>query len=205
MKRRNEERRRNKLWKERTDKIINYGKRDKINKEGVNRNEWSEGLDQWINDGWMGSKRSEWKNKLQFFSVALVHFSNHPCHLQNSMCISQNNSYKQQNTMDYMQKPVSCSKYLVHLSKINICVNEHVSAIRMTSHCVWIRQSNGCWPRPIPCPSIVRYCNIVLCSVYIYLPVDGSRDAPSLGKVKIHLWAIYQFRTDLEKKSYGNV
>ncbi len=39
MKRRNDERRMNKLWKERTDKIINYGKRDKINKEGVNRNE----------------------------------------------------------------------------------------------------------------------------------------------------------------------
>ncbi len=38
--------------------------------------------------------------------------------------------------MDYLQKPVSCSKYLVHLSKINICVNEHVSAIRMTSPCV---------------------------------------------------------------------
>ncbi len=31
---------------------------------------------------------------LQFFSVALVHFSNHPCHLHNSKCISQNNSYK---------------------------------------------------------------------------------------------------------------
>ncbi len=27
---------------------------------------------------------------------------------------------------------------------------------------------SGCWPCPIPCPSIVRYCNIVLCSgIYI--------------------------------------
>ncbi len=66
---------------------------------------------------------------------------------------------------------------------------------------------SGCWPRPIPCPSIVRHCNIVLCSgyTYVYLPVDGSWDAPSLDKVKIHLGAIYQFRTDLEKKSNGNV
>ena len=31
---------------------------------------------------------------LEFFSVALVHFSNHPWHLQTSKCISQNNSYK---------------------------------------------------------------------------------------------------------------
>jgi len=38
--------------------------------------------------------------------------------------------------MDYLQKPVSCSKSLFHLSKVNICVNEHVSAIRMTSPCV---------------------------------------------------------------------
>ena len=35
--------------------------------------------------------------------------------------------------MDYLQKPVSCSKSLVHLSKVMICVNKHVSAIRMTS------------------------------------------------------------------------
>ncbi len=28
---------------------------------------------------------------------------------------------------------------------------------------------SGCWPRPSPCPSIVRYCNIVLCSGYIYI------------------------------------
>lgn len=28
---------------------------------------------------------------------------------------------------------------------------------------------SGCWPRPIPCPSIVRHCNIVLCFSYIYI------------------------------------
>ena len=38
--------------------------------------------------------------------------------------------------MDYLQKPVSWSKSLVYLSKVNICVNEHVSAIGMTSPCV---------------------------------------------------------------------
>ena len=50
--------------------------------------------------------------------------------------ISQNYLYKQQNTMDDLQKPLSCSKSFVHLSKLNICVNEHVSAIRMSSPCV---------------------------------------------------------------------
>lgn len=59
MKRRNEERRRNKLWKVITDTIINYGQRDKINKEEVNRNEKEElaGLNQLINGGWMGRKK----------------------------------------------------------------------------------------------------------------------------------------------------
>ncbi len=31
--------------------------------------------------------------------------------------------------MDYLQKPVTYSKYLAHLSKISIYVNEHISAI----------------------------------------------------------------------------
>ncbi len=52
------------------------------------------------------------------------------------MCISQNNSYKQHHTIDYMQKPVTSSKSLVHLSKVSIYVNEHISAIRMKSPCV---------------------------------------------------------------------
>ena len=38
--------------------------------------------------------------------------------------------------MSYLRKPVSCLESLVHLSKVNICVNEHVSDIRMTSPCV---------------------------------------------------------------------
>ncbi len=35
--------------------------------------------------------------------------------------------------MDYLQKPVTCSKSLVHLSKVSIYVSKHISAIRMTS------------------------------------------------------------------------
>ncbi len=56
----------------------------------------------------------------------------------------------------------------------------------------------------LPLSDIVTLCcaPTIYC---IYLPVDGSWDAPSLEKVKIHLGAIYQFRTDLEKKSNGNV
>ena len=52
---------------------------------------------------------------------------------------------------------------------------------------------SGCWPCPIPCPSIVRQCNIVLHSILASSPFRRST------KVKIHLVAIYQFRTDLEK------
>ncbi len=48
-----------------------------------------------------------------------------------SMCISQNNLYKQHHTIDYLQKPVTYSKSFVHLSKVSIYVNEHISAIRM--------------------------------------------------------------------------
>ncbi len=44
------------------------------------------------------------------------------------MCISQNNLYKQHHTLDYLQKPVTYSKSLVHLSKVSIYVNEHISA-----------------------------------------------------------------------------
>ncbi len=32
--------------------------------------------------------------------------------------------------MDYLQKPVTYSKSLVHLSKVSIYVNEHTSAIQ---------------------------------------------------------------------------
>ncbi len=50
----------------------------------------------------------------------------------------------------------------------------------------------------LPLSDIVTLCWAP--AIYIYLPVDGSWDAPSLEKVKIHLGAICQFRTDLEKK-----
>ena len=41
---------------------------------------------------------------------------------------------------------------------------------------------SGCWPPPIPCPSIVRQCNIVLCSSYIY--------TCQFMVQAMHLWAI---------------
>ena len=43
---------------------------------------------------------------LQFLSVALVNFSNHPKCFQNIKCISHNNPYKQHHILDYLQKPV---------------------------------------------------------------------------------------------------
>jgi len=36
----------------------------------------------------------------------------------------------------FLAKASLLLKILVHLSKVNICVNEHVSAIRMTIACV---------------------------------------------------------------------
>ena len=35
--------------------------------------------------------------------------------------------------MNYLQEPVTCSKFSVSVSKVNIYVDEHVSAIRMNS------------------------------------------------------------------------
>ncbi len=52
------------------------------------------------------------------------------------MCISQNKLYKQHHKIDYLQRPVTYSKYLVHLSKVSIYVNERITAIRMKSPCV---------------------------------------------------------------------
>ncbi len=59
------------------------------------------------------------------------------------MCISQNNLYKQHRTMDFLQKPVTYSKSLVHLSKLSIYVNEHISAIRMKSPCVIVHKQDS--------------------------------------------------------------
>ncbi len=42
--------------------------------------------------------------------------------------------------MDFLQKPVTYSKSLVHLSKVSIYVNEHFSAIRMKSPCVIVHK-----------------------------------------------------------------
>ncbi len=42
--------------------------------------------------------------------------------------------------MDFLQKPVTYSKSLVHLSKVSIYVNEHISAIRMKRPCVIVQK-----------------------------------------------------------------
>ncbi len=44
--------------------------------------------------------------------------------------------------MDYLQKPVTYSKSLVHLSKVSIYVNEHTSAIQMKSPCVIVHKQD---------------------------------------------------------------
>ncbi len=74
------------------------------------------------------------------------------------MCISQNNSYKQHHTMDFLQKPVNYSKSLVHLSKVSIYVNEHISGIRMKSPCVIIHKQD------LQNSLVV---NIIVCSVSV--------------------------------------
>ncbi len=42
--------------------------------------------------------------------------------------------------MDFLQKPETCSKYLVNLLKVSINVNEHISAIGMKSPCVVVHK-----------------------------------------------------------------
>ncbi len=42
--------------------------------------------------------------------------------------------------MDYLQKPVTYSQSLVHLSKV--FVNEHISAIRMKSPCAIVHKQD---------------------------------------------------------------
>ncbi len=59
------------------------------------------------------------------------------------MCISQNYLYKQQHTTDYLPKPVTYSKSLVHLSKVRFYVNEHISAIKMKSPCVIVYKQDS--------------------------------------------------------------
>ncbi len=45
--------------------------------------------------------------------------------------------------MDFLQKPVTYSKSLVHLSKVSIYVNEHISAIRMKSPWVIVHKQDS--------------------------------------------------------------
>ena len=66
---------------------------------------------------------------LQFFLLALVQLSKHPKHFQNSMCSFQKHSYKQHHTMDYLQKPVTLSKGLLYVSKVNNYVNVNMQVL----------------------------------------------------------------------------
>ena len=78
-------------------------------------------------------------NYIWLLHTKLTGFLGKICHaplLQTSEWISQNNYYKQHHTMDDLQKPVTCSKSLVHSSKVNLYVNEHVSAIRISRRCL---------------------------------------------------------------------
>ncbi len=45
--------------------------------------------------------------------------------------------------MDFLQKPVTYSTSLVHLSKVSIYVNEHISAITMKSPCVIVHKQDS--------------------------------------------------------------
>jgi len=45
--------------------------------------------------------------------------------------------------MDYLRKPVPYPKPFVHLSKLSIYVNEHISAIKMTSPCVIVHKQDS--------------------------------------------------------------
>ncbi len=53
------------------------------------------------------------------------------------------NSSKQHHTTDYLQKAVTYSESLVHLSKVSIYVNEQISAIRMKSPCVIVHKQDA--------------------------------------------------------------
>ncbi len=48
--------------------------------------------------------------------------------------------------MAYLQKAVTYSKCLVHLSKVSIYVNEHISAIRMKSPHVFVHKQDQTSP-----------------------------------------------------------
>ncbi len=45
--------------------------------------------------------------------------------------------------MDFLQKPVTYSKSLVHLSKVSVYVNEQTSGIRMKSPCVIVHKQDS--------------------------------------------------------------
>ncbi len=45
--------------------------------------------------------------------------------------------------MDFLQKPVTYSKSLVHLSKVSIYVNEHICATRIKRPCVIVHKQDS--------------------------------------------------------------
>ena len=62
---------------------------------------------------------------LQFFSIALAHFSIHCLLLQNSSNTALNRSWNDQNTLWYLQNDTTFSKLITHPSKPNISIKTY--------------------------------------------------------------------------------
>lgn len=60
------------------------------------------------------------------FSLASAHFLKH---CQNSMCMSWNNLYKQQHTMDYLQKPIIHPSWKLLFMQMNLSVQPEWKAL----------------------------------------------------------------------------
>ena len=77
-------------------------------------------------------------NSLQFFSVELLwYIPRIILNIQNSKCISWNNEYKQHQTMEYLQRPVTRPKCLVYVSKVNNYIIECFSATKIQVLLSW--------------------------------------------------------------------
>ncbi len=63
-------------------------------------------------------------NDYSFSQSLWLHFSNH-LNICKVVCAFLKTIVQTHHTMDYLQKPETYSKYLVHLSKVSIYVNEH--------------------------------------------------------------------------------
>ncbi len=87
--------------------------------------------------------------------------------------------------MDFLQKPVTYSKSLVHFSKVSIYVNEHISAIRMKSPCVIVHKQDK---------SCCQYNSVlVLPDVNYGNSLDDSY-CTEMQKAELLMYAIYPFQ-----------